>query len=348
MNLSLCTLWFLWLQLESWFPSVFGFVTSSWHVQRVRPRRWASIRVGGTTTTPSNNQNEIYYDVSAIPCREGTVEVTRENSTFELSYKVLRPMSLSSRKAAPIVALHGGPSVPSDYLLPLAKVVPYRSILFYDQLGCGLSDEPAELSAYSIENAVTDLETVLQKLSIRRFHLYGQSFGGILAFEYLKRVAERKKSLDSVCDNEEEGCLSVILSSTPCNVSQVEKEAQTIIDALEDANLFRERHQCRTVEMPGPLKAAYDHAGTTWRGTTAIANYAAKPLHAGAERTPSALVLRGEYDFVTAPCVTPWKDLLWTSRSVRFQTLAGCSHHGLLEQPLLYGDIVESFFAEYD
>jgi proline iminopeptidase len=56
-------------------------------------------------------------------------------------------MTLSSQKACPILVLHGGPSVPSNYLLPLVNVVPYRSIVLYDQLGCGKSDEPDDIDA---------------------------------------------------------------------------------------------------------------------------------------------------------------------------------------------------------
>lgn len=89
----------------------------------------------------------------AAECRDGSLEVSRtfepegDTDAFDLAYKVFRPMTLSSRQACPILVLHGGPSVPSDYLLPLVNVVPYRSIVYYDQLGCGQSDEPADLRA---------------------------------------------------------------------------------------------------------------------------------------------------------------------------------------------------------
>lgn len=66
---------------------------------------------------------------------------------FSLAYKIFRPMTLSSQQACPILVLHGGPSVPSDYLFPLVDVVPYRSIIFFDQLGCGRSDSPEHVDA---------------------------------------------------------------------------------------------------------------------------------------------------------------------------------------------------------
>jgi pimeloyl-ACP methyl ester carboxylesterase len=94
--------------------------------------------------------------LSAKP-KDGTLQVTRnlqatpdDNVTkriFNLSYTIHRPMTLSSQKACPILVLHGGPSVPSNYLFPLVNVVPYRSIIFYDQLGCGKSDEPDDMNA---------------------------------------------------------------------------------------------------------------------------------------------------------------------------------------------------------
>ena len=138
-----------------------------------------------------------------------------------------------------------------------------------------------------------DLEAVIKKLGLRRFHLYGQSFGGILAYEYLKRVAERKGSGE---------CLSVIFSSAPFSVKVVEASANQLLDILKEEDddeetlgeRFRLAHQCRLEAMPAPLIDAYAHAGKTWRGTSAIPDYEAKPPSDSAARMPSALLMRGE------------------------------------------------------
>jgi len=284
----------------------------------------------------------------AIPFKEGTVPVTRgeegAEEQFNISYTLARPMSLSSQQAAPIVVLHGGPSLPSDYCYPLAKHVPYRSILFYDQLGCGKSDEPDDLTHYSIDQAVDDLETVLKRLSIRRFHLYGHSYGGILAYEYLKRIVEN--GIDN--NNSDNKCLSVILSSAPTNIQQMESDWDAMSGKLLFPNLFQSTHLCRTSETPKPLQDAYANAGTVWSGTAAISYYKAQPPKGNSDDyMPSALVLRGEHDVVTESCSNGWKQLL-RSRSVRERTLEGCSHHGLLENGSMYGDVVDSYFGEYD
>ena len=62
---------------------------------------------------------------------------------------------------------------------------------------------------------------------------------------------------------------------------------------------------------------------------------------------PSTLIMRGEYDFVSESSVEGWKDA-FNTQFLRYKTLEGCSHHGLLENGKLYGEIVDSYFAEYD
>lgn len=302
--------------------------------------------LGFTIGRSVKRSNKFRLNLKSSPVNEGTLEVVRPNGVeCQIAYRVVRPMSLSSRQAAPIVVLHGGPSVPSDYLYPLEQHVPYRSIVFYDQVGCGRSSEPTDPACYSIEYALDDLEAILKKLGVRRFHLYGQSFGGILAFEFMKRRAEKDDGF------EDEGCLSAILSSTPTSVAQVEEKAEQLVANLADESpddleeRFRLAHQCRTPEKPQALVDAYAHAGTVWRGTKVISDYVASPPSPDAVRMPSVMVMRGEHDFVTD--VEGWKDV-FNHRFVRPKVLPECSHHGLLENGPLYGDMVDSYFAEHD
>ena len=99
------------------------------------------------------------------------------------------------------------------------------------------SPGPVEKDAYSIQSSLDDLELLIKKLNLRRFHLYGQSFGGILAFEYIKRIAERYATGDdanNTNDDDEEApeCLSVISSSSPFDVKQVEAYAGILMGKL--------------------------------------------------------------------------------------------------------------------
>lgn len=87
---------------------------------------------------------------------------------------------------APLLVLHGGPGVTHDYLLPLAALADSgRRVIFYDQLGNGRSDQPRDPSLWTIELFVDELATVRRALGLDRVHLLGQSWGGVLALEYL-------------------------------------------------------------------------------------------------------------------------------------------------------------------
>ena len=46
----------------------------------------------------------------------------------------------------PLLTLHGGPGAGHDYLEPLERLTTDRSVIFYDQLGCGKSDQPDDRS----------------------------------------------------------------------------------------------------------------------------------------------------------------------------------------------------------
>mmetsp|Transcript_22368 Transcript_22368/g.29554 ORF Transcript_22368/g.29554 Transcript_22368/m.29554 type:complete len:366 (+) Transcript_22368:3-1100(+) len=298
------------------------------------------------TYTPS------YISPGDIANEEKKVDTITQGYT--LFHKVFRPELLNASEAnAPIVVLHGGPSIPSEYLYPMVEhVSPNRSIVFFDQLGCGKSSMPGDINAYSIEKAVDDLEVVLKNLGIRRFHLYGHSYGGILAFEYIKRVAEREANHEH---GNKKGCLSVVLSSAPFSIQMVEEETEALLDDLRksdnDASTlderFRIKHQCRTKYMPAPLVDAFKHAGTVWKDTSVIQDYVATVPSEQASNMCPALAMRGEHDFVSEKCIAEWRGVFNHDR-VEVRTLEGCSHHGLLERGTLYGEILNEFFSKHD
>jgi pimeloyl-ACP methyl ester carboxylesterase len=64
----------------------------------------------------------------------------------------------------PVVILHGGPGVPSDYLEPLELLARSgREGIRYDQLGCGRSDHP---DVPALKRALEELEYFSREVKI--------------------------------------------------------------------------------------------------------------------------------------------------------------------------------------
>ena len=100
--------------------------------------------------------------------------------------------------------LHGGPGAPHDYLESLEAVAGTgRRAIFYDQLGCGNSSRSDE-SLWNVETFVEEVGVVREALGLERTHLFGSSWGGMLAMEYaLTRPS---------------GLASLVLSSSPASI----------------------------------------------------------------------------------------------------------------------------------
>lgn len=85
----------------------------------------------------------------------------------------------------PLLVVHGGPGVPSDYLEPLAALGDERPVYMWDQLGCGRSDRPSNPALWTRERFVSEMAEVRRALRLRRVHILGQSWGTMLTTDYL-------------------------------------------------------------------------------------------------------------------------------------------------------------------
>jgi proline iminopeptidase len=87
-------------------------------------------------------------------------------------------------KGDPIVFLHGGPGGSHEFFLPFAEMLAEdHTIILYDQAGCGMSGV-VEGNLYSIQDEVENLEAMRQALGLERIHLFGESWGSMLALSY--------------------------------------------------------------------------------------------------------------------------------------------------------------------
>lgn len=111
--------------------------------------------------------------------REGIFEVPGGNVWYEI---------VGDKETIPLIALHGGPGYPHESLEPLEDVSFDRKVIFYDQLGCGNSMRTTDKSLWTVEHFVTELDLIIKKLSLKKYHILGHSWGcGLgLAFALLK------------------------------------------------------------------------------------------------------------------------------------------------------------------
>ncbi len=107
--------------------------------------------------------------------REGYINVPGGKVWYKIVGKGSKP---------PILMLHGGPGATSYYLRPLESLAADRSLIFFDQLGCGRSTRQMDTTQMNIAFYVDEVERVKHALGLKKFYLYGQSWGTILAVEY--------------------------------------------------------------------------------------------------------------------------------------------------------------------
>lgn len=95
-----------------------------------------------------------------------------------------------------VLLLHGGPGAAHDYFECFEDFLPKEGIEFYyyDQLGCGNSDNPADTTLWNITRYVEEVEQVRKGLNLDNFYLLGHSWGSMLAMEYLQKYQVHVKA----------------------------------------------------------------------------------------------------------------------------------------------------------
>jgi proline iminopeptidase len=166
----------------------------------------------------------------------------------------------------PLLALHGGPGLTHDYLEPLAALADERPIVFYDQLGSGRSDRPADPGLWRIERFVDEVGAVRAALGLDRLHLFGHSWGAMLASDYLLTAPGGivSRTLASpvlsaaryVAD--QAAYRRALPPAVEAVLTQHEEEGTTGSPEYEAAaEVYYRRHACRLDAPPEPLQRSF-------------------------------------------------------------------------------------------
>ncbi len=174
----------------------------------------------------------------------------------------------------PILTLHGGPGIPHDYILDMAALASdSRRVIFYDQLGCGRSDQPNNPALWTIERTVAEIDTVRKALGLEKIHLWGQSFGGLFALEY---ALSQPAGLVSLMLASSTGSIPLWIAEANRLREELPPEVQATLlrheqagtlndpEYLQATTVFYDRHVIRVKPIPAHVQRAMDQAGQVY------------------------------------------------------------------------------------
>jgi L-proline amide hydrolase len=180
----------------------------------------------------------------------------------------------AEQEKIPLLTVHGGPGIPHDYVLDMAELASdSRRVIFYDQLGCGRSDQPNNPSLWTIKRTVEEMGIVRRALGLDKIHLWGQSFGGLFSIEYAL--------------SQPSGLVSLILASSTPSIplwiaeanrlrEELPPEVQETLLRHEKAGtlddpeyqqatmVFYDRHVIRVKPIPEHVQRAMDQVGQVY------------------------------------------------------------------------------------
>ena len=262
----------------------------------------------------------------------------------------------------PLLCLHGGPGFTHHYLEPLEALADRRQVIFYDQLGCGRADRPTDPGLWTVDRFVQELADVRAALGLERMHLFGSSWGGMLAMQY---TLDRQPELASLilcgspasmtrwvrdCDT--------LLAEEPDEVRQVirqhEADGFTACPEYQAAILgFYRKHVCRLSPWPGGLERSFAEAGyevynfmngpSEFTVTGTLKNW--DVMDRLGEIAVPTLLVGGRYDECTPGHLEEMHGHIAGSA---LAIIEDASHLCFAEQPQTFNDLANGFLAEHD
>jgi proline-specific peptidase len=262
----------------------------------------------------------------------------------------------------PLLCLHGGPGFTHYYLEPMESLADRRRVIFYDQLGCGRSDRPDDISLWTVDRFVAELAQVRNALGLHKLHLFGSSWGGMLAMQY---VLDQRPELDSLilcgspasmirwvrdCDE--------LLAEQPAKVRQVIREHEaggfTACPEYQAAILgFYREHVCRLSPWPPGLERSFAEAGyqvyNTMNGPSEFTVTGTLKTwdimdRLGEIRVPT-LLIGGRHDECRPSHMAEMHNRIAGSQ---LETIEDASHLCFAEQPAVFSSLVNAFLRRIE
>jgi len=284
---------------------------------------------------------------------EGTIPVPGGNVWFK---------RVGGGPVPPLLAVHGGPGLPHNYISSLERLADEREVIFWDQLGCGNSERPSNVDLWTMERSVAEMDAVIEALGLNRFHIFGNSWGGMLAQQYVLDVTS--------------GAVSLTISNSIASIprfsemvarlkTELDPATQSAIDRHEAAGTtysaeyqaairtWNETYLCRQLPWPKELQEAYRGMGaeifetmfgpSDFRIVGTIRSW--DVLDRLREIALPTLVLAGRFD-ECAP------EHMWEMHQrvegSRFELFESSAHMPFIEEPHRFDQVMRDFLRLHD
>lgn len=262
----------------------------------------------------------------------------------------------------PLLVIHGGPGLPHSYLRSLERLADEREVIFWDQLGCGNSECPPNSELWTMERSVAEMDAVVQGLGLNRFHIFGNSWGGMLAQQYVLDVPSAAASLtisNSIASIPQFTQMVARLKSEldPAIQSAIERhEAAGTTRSAEYQNAIRvwnETYLCRVRPWPTELLGAFQNMGSAIFETM----FGPSDFHIVGtirnwdvfDRLPEialpTLVLAGRFDECVPEHMLAMHERIGGSR---FELFESSAHMPFIEEPDKFDSVMGDFLRRHD
>lgn len=262
----------------------------------------------------------------------------------------------------PLLVVHGGPGLPHTYLRSLERLADEREVIYWDQLGCGKSERPSNRELWTMQRSVAEMDAVVAGLGLNRFHIFGNSWGGMLAQQYALDVPSRAVSLtisNSIASIPQFSEMVARLKSEldPATQSAIERHeaaGTTYTAEYQDAiRTWNETYLCRVRPWPPELLEAFAKMGTDIFETM----FGPSDFHIVgtikewdvfdrlAEITLPTLILAGRFDECVPEHMWDIHQRIAGSRFVFFEKSA---HMPFIEEPAKFDSVVRDFLRQHD
>ncbi|OBB69835.1 proline iminopeptidase-family hydrolase [Mycobacterium sp. 852014-50255_SCH5639931] len=262
----------------------------------------------------------------------------------------------------PLLVVHGGPGLPHTYLRSLERLADEREVIYWDQLGCGKSERPSNRELWTMQRSVAEMDAVVAGLGLNRFHIFGNSWGGMMAQQYALDVPSRAVSLtisNSIASIPQFSEMVARLKSeldpaTQSTIGRHEAAGTTYTAEYQDAiRTWNETYLCRVRPWPPELLEAFAAMGTdifeTMFGPSDFHIVGTIKEWDVFDRLPEitlpTLILAGRFDECVPEHMWDMHQRIAGSRFVFFEESA---HMPFIEEPAKFDSVMRDFLRQHD